>query len=50
MLRRCRQAAPTSVRHVRNSKKFGLPVVVVINRFTADTPAELAEVVGRLHR
>jgi formate--tetrahydrofolate ligase len=32
------------VRHVRNMQKFGLPVVVAINRFTADTPAELAEV------
>jgi formate--tetrahydrofolate ligase len=32
------------VRHVRNMQKFGLPVVVAINRFTADTPAELAAV------
>jgi formate--tetrahydrofolate ligase len=32
------------VRHVRNMQKFGLPVVVAINRFTADTAAELAEV------
>ncbi len=29
------------VRHVRNMQSFGLPVVVAINRFTADTAAEL---------
>jgi formate--tetrahydrofolate ligase len=29
------------LRHVENMRKFGLPVVVAINRFTADTPAEL---------
>jgi formate--tetrahydrofolate ligase len=29
------------VRHVQNMQKFGLPVVVAINRFTADTAAEL---------
>ncbi|HET6183862.1 MAG TPA: formate--tetrahydrofolate ligase [Acetobacteraceae bacterium] len=28
-------------RHVENMRKFGLPVVVAINRFTADTDAEL---------
>ncbi len=27
-------------RHVENMKKFGLPVVVAINHFTSDTPAE----------
>ncbi len=27
--------------HVENMKKFGLPVVVAINRFPSDTPAEL---------
>ncbi len=32
------------VRHVRNMQKFGLPVVVAINRFTADTEAEWAAV------
>ena len=37
------------VRHVRNMQKFGLPVVVAINRFTADTPAELAEVAAACH-
>ncbi|HUW80577.1 MAG TPA: formate--tetrahydrofolate ligase, partial [Acidocella sp.] len=32
------------LRHVENMRKFGLPVVVAINRFTADTPAELAAI------
>ncbi len=31
-------------RHVENVQKFGVPVVVAINHFTADTEAELAEV------
>src|SRR5512142_2405651 len=29
-------------RHVENVKKFGLPAVVSINRFSADTEAEIA--------
>ena len=29
-------------RHVRNVQSFGLPVVVAVNAFTSDTPAELA--------
>ena len=29
-------------RHVENVKKFGLPVVISINRFSADTEAEIA--------
>jgi len=32
------------LRHVENLGKFGLPVLVAINRFTSDTPAELAVV------
>jgi len=32
------------VRHVENMRSFGLPVVVAINRFTADTAAELQAV------
>jgi formate--tetrahydrofolate ligase len=28
--------------HVRNIRKFGLPVIVAINRFPTDTPAEIA--------
>jgi formate--tetrahydrofolate ligase len=31
-------------RHVENMRKFGLPVVVALNRFTGDTEAEYAEV------
>jgi formate--tetrahydrofolate ligase len=29
-------------RHIENVRKFGLPVIVGINRFSADTPAEMA--------
>ena len=32
------------VRHVENMHKFGLPVVVALNRFTSDTSAEIAAV------
>jgi formate--tetrahydrofolate ligase len=35
---------PNLVRHVENMQKFGLPVVVAINRFTSDTPAERAAI------
>jgi formate--tetrahydrofolate ligase len=31
-------------RHVENMQKFGLPVVVALNQFTSDTPAEFAVV------
>jgi formate--tetrahydrofolate ligase len=31
-------------RHIDNVRKFGVPVVVAINHFVADTPAELAAV------
>ncbi|HWX46790.1 MAG TPA: formate--tetrahydrofolate ligase [Roseomonas sp.] len=31
-------------RHVQNMQKFGLPVVVALNRFTSDTEAEIAAV------
>lgn len=31
-------------RHVQNMQKFGLPVVVALNRFTSDTDAEIAAV------
>jgi formate--tetrahydrofolate ligase len=31
-------------RHVANMRKFGLPVVVALNRFTSDTDAEIAEI------
>ncbi|HSI40016.1 MAG TPA: formate--tetrahydrofolate ligase [Xanthobacteraceae bacterium] len=36
--------AANLVRHVENMKAFGLPVAVAINRFTSDTPAEIAAV------
>ncbi|KAG0010131.1 tetrahydrofolate synthase [Entomortierella chlamydospora] len=29
-------------KHIENAKKFGVPVVVAINRFTSDTDAEMA--------
>jgi formate--tetrahydrofolate ligase len=29
-------------RHIENVRKYGLPVVVGVNRFSADTPAEIA--------
>ena len=32
-------------RHIHNMQGFGLPVVVALNRFTADTPAELQHVI-----
>ena len=31
-------------RHIRNVKSFGVPVVVAVNRFTADTDAEVAAI------
>ncbi len=36
------KGAANLLRHVENLGKFGLPVLVAINRFTSDTPAELA--------
>ena len=39
-----RAGAANLARHVDNVKGFGVPVVVAINRFTADTEAELAAV------
>jgi len=36
--------AANLVRHIDNMKSFGVPVVVAINRFTADTDAEIAAV------
>jgi len=32
---------PNLLRHVENLRKFGMPVLVAINRFLTDTPAEL---------
>jgi len=39
-----RQGASNLARHVRNVKSFGVPAVVAINRFIADTDAEIAAV------
>jgi formate--tetrahydrofolate ligase len=38
------------VRHVENMKKFDLPVLVAMNRFTADTDAEIAVVQAAMAR
>jgi len=32
---------PNLVQHVENARKFGIPVVVAVNRFTSDTDAEV---------
>jgi len=39
-----RAGAANLARHVENVKSFGVPAVVAINRFTADTEAELSAV------
>ena len=36
-----RRGCPNLIRHVENMRGFGLPVVVAVNHFTSDTPAEL---------
>ncbi|MEQ1756159.1 MAG: formate--tetrahydrofolate ligase [Micropepsaceae bacterium] len=38
------KGAANLARHVANVKKFGVPVVVAINRFSEDTPAEIEAV------
>lgn len=37
-----RRGSVNLVRHIHNLQKFGLPVVVAINHFASDTPAEIA--------
>lgn len=37
-----RKGLPNLSAHVENMRKFGIPVVVAINRFHTDTPAEIA--------
>lgn len=32
------------VKHIENARKFGVPVVVAINKFATDTPAEIEEI------
>jgi len=39
-----RAGFPNLSRHVENVRKFGVPVVVAINAFTGDTPAEVAAI------
>lgn len=39
-----RAGAENLVAHIENTRKFGLPIVVAVNRFPTDTDAELAEV------
>jgi formate--tetrahydrofolate ligase len=36
--------AANLLRHIENMQKFGLPVVVAVNRFSGDTPAEFAAI------
>jgi formate--tetrahydrofolate ligase len=40
-VRAVERGLPNLLRHVENLRKFGLPVLVAINRFLTDTPAEL---------
>jgi len=39
-----RRGITNLARHVQNMQKYGLPVVVALNRFTSDTEAEIAAV------
>ena len=39
-----RKGGANLARHIRNVKRYGVPLVVAINRFAADTPAELEAV------
>ncbi|MGB9722436.1 MAG: formate--tetrahydrofolate ligase [Chloroflexia bacterium] len=39
-----RQGLPNLIKHVENVRKFGVPVVVAINRFTSDTEREIEAV------
>jgi len=36
-----KQGLPNLVQHIENARKFGVPVVVAVNRFTSDTDAEI---------
>jgi methylenetetrahydrofolate dehydrogenase (NADP+)/methenyltetrahydrofolate cyclohydrolase/formyltetrahydrofolate synthetase len=36
-----RKGLPNLTQHIRNALKFGVPVVVAVNRFTSDTDAEI---------
>ena len=39
---------PNLEKHIENMKKFGVPVVVAINRFGTDTDAEIAVLAGKM--
>jgi len=41
-LRLLEAGLPNLIQHVENARKFGVPVVVAINRFATDTEAEIA--------
>ena len=43
-----RRGVVNVIRHVENMRKFGLPVIVGLNRFTSDTDAEIQVVVDAL--
>ena len=36
-----RAGLPNLLHHIKTARKFGIPVVVAVNRFLTDTPAEL---------
>nr|HID13786.1 formate--tetrahydrofolate ligase [Anaerolineae bacterium] len=36
-----KKGLPNLIQHIENARKFGVPVVVAINRFTSDTEAEV---------
>jgi len=36
-----RAGLPNLIHHIKTARKFGIPVVVAVNRFLTDTPAEL---------
>ncbi|WP_181017955.1 formate--tetrahydrofolate ligase [Sneathiella aquimaris] len=40
-----RDGAKNLIRHIENMKKFNLPVVVAVNKFSADTEAEVSAVI-----
>jgi formate--tetrahydrofolate ligase len=40
------KGAPNLVRHIQNLKRFGVPTVVAINRFPADSDADLEKLAG----
>ena len=42
------KSLPNLEKHIENMKKFGVPVVVAINRFATDTDAEIAVLAGKM--